>query len=259
MKIAACSAIYKDFSLEEALAGIADAGYRFVEVAAMPGWCEHVDPHKPETVDTLRRSLDKTGLALVAISAHCDLLEAQQRGKLMDTIALAQALGCGFVVTSPGAGGDDRRAERIRALRELDACCGRHGVKLALEPHGELGGGALLSELIEAAGTEHVCINYDTANVLFFMGLDPLSDIKAAQARLAHVHFKDKRGPKGVWDFPPVGQGELDFGKVIGWLREIGYDGCISVEIEFTPDAKHTYAQLNAAVKASLDHVKTLL
>ncbi|MCL1796083.1 MAG: sugar phosphate isomerase/epimerase [Clostridia bacterium] len=259
MKVAACSAIYKDFSLEQALDGIADSGYRFVEVAAMPGWCEHISPYQPETASALQCALTRTGLTLVAISAHCDFLEAEPRRKLMDTIALAQDLGCGLVITSPGAGGDERRDDRILALGELDACCARHRVGLALEPHGEYGSGALLCKLIEEAGTRHVSVNYDTANVIFFRGLDPLVDIRAAAERLSHVHFKDKRGPKGVWDFPPLGQGELDFGKIMNCLRVSGYDGCISVEIEFTPDAKHTCAELNAAVKSSLDHLNVLI
>lgn len=259
MKIAACSSIYKDYSLEQALRGIADAGYLYVEVASMPGWCEHIDPSKPETIQALTRTLEETGLELAAISAHCNFLEDGQRSRLMDTLALAEKLGCGLVVTSPGAGGDELRGDRIRALRELDACCGKFNTGLALEPHGELGGGALLRDLIEEAGTKHISINYDTANVIFFQALDPVDDIKAAKEHLSHVHFKDKRGAKGVWDFPPLGKGELVFGKISGYLGSIGYDGYISVEIEFTPDAKYTCDELSAAVKDSLEHLSKVI
>lgn len=245
--------------MRQALDAIVAAGCSYVEVAAMPGWCEHVDPHNEQSVEALASALKETGLELAAISAHCDFLEAEPRGKLLDTIALAKKLGCGLVVTSPGAGGAERLGDRINALRELDACCAENGVGLALEPHGELGGGALLSELIESAGTERISINYDTANVIFFQALDPLDDIKAAREHLSHVHFKDKRGPKGVWDFPPVGDGELDFSAIVDYLRSIGFDGYISVEIEFTPDASNTYGELEKAVKDSLAHLDKIL
>jgi len=258
MNIAACSSIYKDFTLQQALSGIAGAGYRFVEIAAMPGWCEHLDPHKPETIAALKKALEETGLKLAAISAHCDFLDAPQRKKLMDTIILSHDLGCGIVVTSPGAGGDDLRHKRIQALSEIDACCANHGIKLALEPHGEMGGGALLCGLIQEADTKCVFINYDTANVIFFRGLDPIEDIKATEGYLSHVHYKDKRGPQGVWDFPPLGKGELDFSEITSYLKRAGYDGCISVEIEFTPEAEHTYDELNAAVKDSLEHLNNV-
>ena len=34
---------YHTYSHEEALAGIAAAGFRYVELTAVPGWTEHVD------------------------------------------------------------------------------------------------------------------------------------------------------------------------------------------------------------------------
>ena len=34
---------YHTYSEDEALAGIAAAGYRYVELSAVPGWTEHVD------------------------------------------------------------------------------------------------------------------------------------------------------------------------------------------------------------------------
>jgi len=259
MKAAACSSIYKDFPLTDALRGIAEAGYRYVEVAAMPGWCEHVDAQDAGSVKALTAALEETGLKLAAISAHCNFLEEEARKKLVDTIIMAKRLGCGLVVTSPGAGGDELRKERIHALVEIDGHCADSGVGLALEPHGELGGGALLRDLIKAAGTKSISINYDTANVIFFQALDPLDDIKATKGLLSHVHFKDKRGGKGVWDFPPLGEGELDFASIIGFLDSIGYEGYISVEIEFTPGASYSCAELDAAVKNSLTHLSKFL
>lgn len=258
MRIAACSAIYKGYSMEQALAGIARAGFQFVEVAAMPGWCEHVDPRKPETVLALKTALKQTGLKLTALAGHCNMVDGKQRAKLMDTIALAREMGCDFVITSPG-GDASERDEMLRALREVDECCAAHGVGLALEPHGALAGAALLGALIEEAGTKCVSVNYDTANVIFFAGLDPLKDIKAAKGFLSYVHLKDKRGPKGVWDFPPLGRGELDFSGILAELRNIGYDGSVSVEIEYTPDAEHTVAELDADVKESLAYLNKLI
>ena len=38
---------YHTYSFEEALAGIAEAGYRGVELSAVPGWTEHVDLDAP--------------------------------------------------------------------------------------------------------------------------------------------------------------------------------------------------------------------
>jgi len=48
------------------------------------------------------------------------------------------------------------------------------------------------------------------------------------------VHLKDARGGQGNWDFPAIGQGHVDFERVLAILREAGYTGPYSVEIEFT-------------------------
>jgi sugar phosphate isomerase/epimerase len=48
------------------------------------------------------------------------------------------------------------------------------------------------------------------------------------------VHLKDKRGGKGVLDFPPLGEGELDIPAMLGDLKDAGFSGPVSMEIEFT-------------------------
>ena len=47
------------------------------------------------------------------------------------------------------------------------------------------------------------------------------------------MHLKDKRGGKGDWDFPAPGDGTIDFAGILGLLEAGGYDGPLSVEIEF--------------------------
>src|ERR687888_2284802 len=62
---------YHTYSFDEALAGIAGAGYKGVELSAVPGWTEHVDldADPGET----RRKLDGYGLTAVSLSGHSDL------------------------------------------------------------------------------------------------------------------------------------------------------------------------------------------
>ena len=55
---------YHTYSLDDALAGIAAAGFRYVELSAVPGWTEHVDVHADPA--DMRRRLERRGLAAVA-------------------------------------------------------------------------------------------------------------------------------------------------------------------------------------------------
>lgn len=63
-------------------------------------------------------------------------------------------------------------------------------------------------------------------------GRDIAGIVRGAKGAFAHVHANDanKRGP---------GFGETDFGPIAKALREIGYDGYVSVEVfDFSPDPK---------------------
>ena len=59
---------YHTYSLEEALEGIAAAGYRYVELTAVRGWTEHVPLEADaKTLGGIQRMMNQLGL--VAISA----------------------------------------------------------------------------------------------------------------------------------------------------------------------------------------------
>ena len=76
--------------------------------------------------------------------------------------------------------------------------------------------------------------NYDPGNVRYYTGAVPEEDIEFALPRLGHFHLKDQRGGKGVADFPPLGEGEVDIPRILRRLRETGFSGPVCMEIEFT-------------------------
>ena len=91
-------------------------------------------------------------------------------------------------------------------------------------------------QLLAEIGHDWIRINYDPGNVVYYAGVSPEDDIKHALGLLGHVHLKDKRGGKGVLDFPPLGEGDLDIPSMLGDLRSSGFSGPVSMEIEFTND-----------------------
>src|SRR5207244_13302514 len=62
---------YHTYSFDEALAGIAGAGYKGVELSAVPGWTEHVDLDADPA--SVREKLEGYGLEAVSLSGHSDL------------------------------------------------------------------------------------------------------------------------------------------------------------------------------------------
>jgi len=78
--IAINSNTYHGFSLEDAVRGIADAGFRYIELTATKGWTEHVFPDQ-----SLRRllrvqdMLADAGLTPFAMSGHTNLTDPSAR------------------------------------------------------------------------------------------------------------------------------------------------------------------------------------
>ena len=73
--------------------------------------------------------------------------------------------------------------------------------------------------------------------------------------RRVHVHLKDTAGGKGVWDFGAIGSGTVDFAEVLRLLRDAGYDGPYSVELEFQGEPWPPLDDVNAAMRQSYEHL----
>lgn len=75
-------------------------------------------------------------------------------------------------------------------------------------------------------------VNYDPANVLRG-GSDPVEGVKLLGNLIIHTHAKDARNLLGGGGGEtPLGQGQVDFPNYIAALREVGFDGFLTIERE---------------------------
>lgn len=258
MSFLSCGTLsYRQQSLARALDGIARAGFRWVELSCVCGYCEHITPESMDSVDARRLAdqVAQSGLRISSIAGHIDLKypllgqgpETAATGfhLLRRRIDLARELKVGIVNTGIGVARDESElADFYRKFDELLDYAEANGVKIGLESHAGLTETAQASlALCKRMARIGLGVNYDAGNVHFFTGMDPLTDLAACAGEigpwLIHVHIKDHRGGKGDWDFPPLGEGSLDLPGLAAALRQIGYDGPCSLEIEFCgPDTQ---------------------
>ena len=132
---------FHTYSREEALAGIAEAGYRSVELTAVEGWTEHVD--LDADTGELRSRLAHYGLEPVVLSGHSDLTTAD--GLAYGIKAVQWCADYGLPVMNTAIGGHSSQDENECAfLANIEAACrrrrgGRRG-RRARDPrrhHGE--------------------------------------------------------------------------------------------------------------------------
>lgn len=86
-------------------------------------------------------------------------------------------------------------------------------------------------ELAEALAPLKLGANFDPSHFQA-IGEDPVEAVHRLAPLIRHVHIKDAKGRYPDFSFPPLGEGEVDFPKLIGALNDIGYDGALTIEYE---------------------------
>jgi L-ribulose-5-phosphate 3-epimerase len=245
---------YYSYSTDEALAGIAAAGFRHVELSAVPGNTDHVDVHSDPA--GIRAKLEQHGLQVVSVSGHSNLTTPEGLEYGLAVVRWAERFGVPIVNTAVGGHApdvDESEAAFLANIGTLADAAQAAGLQIALEIHGDLmASGERSRPLLDKIDHPAIGVNYDTANVEYYAGTSAVEDLPAIADRVRHVHLKDARGGQGNWDFPAIGEGHVDFARVLEILRDAGYDGPYSVEIEFTGEVPWPPLEdVNAAMATS--------
>jgi sugar phosphate isomerase/epimerase len=261
-RLAANTGSYAGHALSDALAGIAAAGYRYVELAAIPGVVEHV-PLGADTQDleTVQVGLQRHRLVAVSLAAHSDLTTEAGRAAARRALALCERLDIGLLNTAVGGPFNEEEDEAafLAGIPALADYAADRSVVIGLEIHGTLTGtGAKTRALVEKVNHPAVRINYDTGNSEFFAGVPVAEDLPAALPYVAHCHLKDKIGGPRVWNFPALGQGHIDFKHLLGLFEQVGYAGPFSVEVEFEGGPPPALEKVNEAMLQSREYLAGL-
>lgn len=253
-----------------AYAWLSRAGIRYVEVPALApsmGPKHGLTTFAPEAMDdadiqAFRGRLDRLGIRPITVTAMCHLDDRREVEALQRRIDFAAALHCRYVITdsteqeNPGEAWD----KPICALRQLAEYASHRGVQLALETHaGPTRTGRLARQFLDEVDHPNVGFNYDTGNILYYNDcVDPADDISAIADRVVHVHLKDTQGGRGEWKFCALGEGRVNFPKILGVLKSAGFKGPYSLEIEGMEGEELTRGGYLQRVRKSLDYLQSV-
>lgn len=154
---------------------------------------------------------------------------------------LAKDLGTNVVTTHVGAIPEDDKCERYatiqKACYELAEYADSVDAHFAIETGGEHA--VVLRKFLDTLGSRGVAVNFDPANLVMCQCDKAAESVHVLKDYIVHTHAKDGRhDPSAQWGYVelPLGQGDVEFVSYLKALKDIGYDGYLTIEREVGED-----------------------
>lgn len=231
---------YSGFPLDRALQRIKGAGYRHVAWGVthreangqqIPVMAEDASPAAARELAKRCRDL---GLEPVMMFSTVYPEHARGLEVLTQRIKQAAAAGIAQVLTFGHTQGGHRQTW-IERFKVLGPIARDHGVLLVVKQHGgSTGTGAACAEIIREVNDAGVMVNYDAGNVMDYLDLDPLPDIRQCAATIRSFCIKDHRNWPRDQDCGP-GFGEIDHYRLLEPVAFTGLTMPLAYENIFAP------------------------
>jgi sugar phosphate isomerase/epimerase len=197
-QIACMTLPYSRFSLDRALTGIKAAGYDYVAwgtahkdgALQVPVIAADAPPDQAKELGKRCRDLGLEPLMMFSgiypeAPGALDVMKAR--------IRQAAAAGLPHLLTFGHTKGGNRKLW-VERFKELGPVARDHGVTIVVKQHGgETGTGAACADIVREVGDEGVKVNYDAGNVMDYLDVDPIPDIRACAALVHSFCIKDHR------------------------------------------------------------------
>ncbi len=252
---ALCNETFRDTPLSDAVRLTADLGYTGWEVAPFM-LADHVDAIGREQRAEYRKTVEDAGLKIIGLhwllagtqGLHLTTQDASVRQNTADYLKSLARL-CGdlggnlMVLGSPqqrnrteGQTPELAMANAAEVLRQVVPTLHEQNVRIAVEPLGPEEGDFLNTadeacELIDAVDDPSIGLHLDVKAMS--TEAEPIEQVIRQHAdRMIHFHANDpnRLGP---------GMGDVKFEPIMQALRDVNYDGWISVEVfDYSPGAE---------------------
>lgn len=225
-QIACMTLPYARFSLERALTGIKSAGYAYV------AWgTTHRDGSEQVPVLAFDAPADKAkllgkrcrDLGLEPLLMFSGIYPEDPRAIEVFTARLRQAEAGGVrQLLTFGHTKGSNRALWIERFKQLGPIARDHGVTIVIKQHGgETGTGAACASIVQDVADEGVKVNYDAGNVMDYLDVDPIPDLRKCADATRSFCIKDHRNFPKDEDCGP-GFGEIDHYRLLSLVAFTG-------------------------------------
>ena len=149
---------------------------------------------------------------------------------------MALCLECQVVTTHIGCVPEHECAQKDvmrRFCRDLAEYADSIGAYFAVETGPE--SAVVLAAFLDSLGARGLRVNFDPANLVMCVADDPVQGVYTLKDYIVHTHAKDgiqKTASPVTYEEVPLGQGGVAWGPYLAALRDVGYDGYLTIERE---------------------------
>ncbi len=261
IKLGFNSVLFQEHDLSAAMAAAALIGYDGIEISAIKGMCEHLDPEKWRDQKNMILDLsNQHGLELISIE-----VASREPDRLEKAFEAAEALNIPVVNIGPGgkADVDEDFLSLSSNMKRLCAQAEAHGVSLCVKAHV---GCAMYNtpttlRMMQEISSTAFGVDMDPSHV-YRSGENPEEALPAVLKRVKHIHIRDckGRGPSpGAPRDQACGRGDISLASYCAEMVKGGYNGPVNLEVigagkcpldERTVIAAESYGFINACLKS---------
>ena len=249
MKLGCSTILYGEYILDQALDGIAKAGYAMIELCARPGMAPHVEIGKPTSYyREVRDKIESRGLAIESLAGNGGISMASD--DFPRVLEAASLLGAPLI--AEGSGGQSPMVEDETFTAEYEASlqgvldiwnhageqAAGFGIKLTMKPHV---GTAIYSSktilrAVQGLNLGQIGINYDPSHI-WRSGTqeDPVETLEQVKQYVFTLRIRDNRAsrerPIGPVENQIPGKGAMDLPAIAAVMKSIEQAPCATLEI----------------------------
>lgn len=176
--------------------------------------------------------------------------------RTMSMMDLAVDFDTHIITTHIGHVPDDVNSVEYQNIRKSIETLGKYGESIGVVFATETGPekAAKLKEMLDSVDTKAAKVNLDPANFWMCCQQPAVEAVHILKDYIAHTHAKDGIPlPEGKYLETPLGQGGVPFPEYLAALKEVGYDGFLTIEREVgdcpEKDIRMAYEFLNEILK----------
>ena len=180
---------------------------------------------------------------------------AERTQEMKEIADFAHQLGVGVVALHvgfvPHDAADPLYSQVVAVTQEICDHCAPNSQRLHLET-GQESADALL-QFIGELNRQNLFVNFDPANMILYGSGEPIEALGKVGRYVRSVHCKDAKwaaNPGKEWGAEvPLGEGDVGMENFLRKLKEIGFDGPLTIEREIPEDPERQKAEIGGGVR----------